>query len=54
MLEVIPPEDNDELDKQIKALEWQMQHDANEKDRCIHLAAYDRLVKENLRRMKKK
>lgn len=50
MLKIIPPEDNAELDKQIEALEYAIQHDTNEKDRCIHLAAY----KENLRRMKKK
>jgi hypothetical protein len=53
VLKVIIPEDNAELDKQIEALEYAIQHDTNEKDRCIHLAAYDRLVKENLRRMRR-
>ncbi|WP_196479862.1 hypothetical protein [Clostridium tyrobutyricum] len=51
MLEVIIPEDNAELDKQIKALEYVIEHDTKEKDRCIHLAAHDKLVKEKIRRV---
>ncbi|AND84233.1 predicted transcriptional regulator [Clostridium tyrobutyricum DIVETGP] len=50
MLEVIIPEDNAELDMQIKALEYAIEHDTREKDRCIHLVAHDKLVKEKIRR----
>ena len=46
MLEIIVPEDTTKLDRQIKALEWQIKHDTSEKDRRIHRAAYDKLVKE--------
>ncbi|WP_373844419.1 hypothetical protein [Clostridium sp.] len=50
MLKVIIPEDNKKLDRQIKALEYAIQHDTNEKDKCIHQKAYDRLVEERNRR----
>ncbi|QCH28506.1 hypothetical protein [Clostridium tyrobutyricum] len=50
MLEVMIPEDSEELDRQIKALEWQIEHDTREKDRCIHLVVHEKLVKEKIRR----
>lgn len=53
MLEIIIPEDNKKLDRQIKALEYAIQHDTNEKDRCIHREAYDRLVEERKNRLAK-
>ncbi|WP_368490232.1 hypothetical protein [Clostridium sp. BJN0013] len=46
MLEIIIPKDNIKLDRQIEALEWQIEHDTSEKDRCIHRAAHDKLAKE--------
>jgi hypothetical protein len=52
VLEVIIPEDSEELDRQIKALEYVIEHDTREKDRCIHLVAHDKLVKEKIRREK--
>ncbi|WP_198039538.1 hypothetical protein [Clostridium kluyveri] len=50
MLNVIIPEDNIKLDKQIAALEWQLKYDIREKDKEIHQAAYNRLVEERERR----
>lgn len=50
MLEIIVPEDTVKLDRQIKALEWQIKHDTSEKDRCIHMAAYERLIEERKNR----
>lgn len=50
MLQVIIPEDNIELDKQIEASEWQIKHDTNPKDKKIHQAVYSRLVDERERR----
>lgn len=53
MLEIIIPEDNKKLDRQIKALEYAIQHNTNEKDKCIHKKAYDRLVEERKNRLAK-
>ncbi|WP_446897470.1 hypothetical protein ACSVC9_10630 [Clostridium sp. LBM24168] len=53
MLKVIPPEDSTKLDEQIKALEWQIQHDTNEKDRHIHMEAVYKLLREKSKRRKK-
>ena len=50
MLQVIIPEDNIKLDRQITALEWQIKHDTNPKDKSIHQVAYNRLVDERERR----
>ncbi|MGF7185539.1 hypothetical protein GGQ84_001630 [Desulfitispora alkaliphila] len=43
MLKVIVPEDKTKLDRQIAALEYQLQHDTREKDRQIHRAALKEL-----------
>lgn len=50
MLEIMVPEDAAKLDRQIKALEWQIQHDSSKKDEFIHQAAYNRLIEERERR----
>ncbi|UZQ49814.1 hypothetical protein [Clostridium kluyveri] len=53
MLNVIIPEDNAKLNKQIEALEWQqLKHDTSPKDKAIHQTAYNRLVQERERRKK--
>jgi hypothetical protein len=43
MLKVIVPEDRAKLDRQIAALEYQLQHDTSEKARQIHRAALNEL-----------
>lgn len=50
MLQVIIPGDNAKLDKKIETIEWQIEHDSNEKDRHIHKAAYKRLIEERKNR----
>ncbi|MFL0197330.1 hypothetical protein ACJDU8_17445 [Clostridium sp. WILCCON 0269] len=50
MLEIIIPENNAKLDRQIKALQWQIKSDTRAKNKEIHQAAYDRLVEERERR----
>jgi hypothetical protein len=43
MLQVIVPEDNMKLQRQIKALEYQIKIDTREKDKQIHTEALQRL-----------
>lgn len=44
------PKNDQELERQIKALEYAIDHDIRKKDKCIHLAAHDKLVKEKIKR----
>lgn len=46
MVKVVIPADTEKLKKQIAALEYQIQHDTNGKDRAIHQQALEDLQKE--------
>ena len=43
-LRVITPIELDRLEKSIQALEWQIEHDTNEKDKEIHTKALNDLI----------
>lgn len=43
-LEVIVPCETKKLDKQVKVLKWQIDHDTNEKDKDIHMKALNELI----------
>lgn len=43
MLKVNIPKDSKQIEKQIAALKWQVQHDTNDKDKQIHIKAIEEL-----------
>lgn len=45
MLEVQIPQNRETLNKQITALTWQLQQDTREKDKQVHQAALNKLIK---------
>ncbi|MDO6353558.1 hypothetical protein Q3V94_00475 [Caloramator sp. CAR-1] len=52
MIKVVIPKDTEKLQKQIAALEYQIQHDTSEKNRAIHQQALEDLKRELQRRIK--
>jgi len=43
MIKFIPPTDFEKINRQIQALEWQITHDKNDKDRELHQVALSTL-----------
>lgn len=48
MINIIKPNNQDKIKQLIKAIEWQLKHDTNDKDKTIHQQALETLNKQLL------